>query len=71
VEIIDNVLYRHFYKPDGTVKCKQIIMPSILRKAFLQQLHAPSVQLPTSHLGKENAGTCESTSILANMDDRG
>jgi predicted aspartyl protease len=51
LEIVDNVLYRHFYKPDGTVKCKQIIMPSNLRKAFLQQLHAPSVQLPTSHLG--------------------
>jgi transposase InsO family protein len=47
----NDVLYRKYYLASGEVQHLQIVMPTVLRKAFLTAIHSPPTQTATSHLG--------------------
>ena len=47
----EGVLYRQFYRRDGSVEYLQIVMPTALRRAFLQSIHCSGVNTATTHLG--------------------
>lgn len=51
LELVDDVLVRKFYKAEGTVMHKQIVIPEALREEFLKEIHQPDLHSATSHLG--------------------
>jgi Integrase zinc binding domain len=51
LEIDNGVLSCIFYRPDDTVRYRQIIMPGSLQTVFIQQLHERQNNTVTAHLG--------------------
>ena len=51
LKFCENLLYREFYRPDGTVSRMQIVLPRSLRQSFLHQLHDNGGNSATAHLG--------------------
>jgi hypothetical protein len=46
----NGVLYRQFYRPDGTVNHLQTVMPRAMRQEFLRQLHEGGSNVVTALL---------------------
>ena len=51
LQIIDSVLFREFYRSNGEVDHLQIVMPVVLRIAFIRQIHESNCNVGTAHLG--------------------
>jgi hypothetical protein len=47
----DGVLYRQFYRGDGTVSHLQFVLPTRLRTSFLRHIHNSGGNVATTHLG--------------------
>jgi hypothetical protein len=49
--LCDEVLYRQFYRADGTVSHLQFVLPTSLRSSFLHHIHDTGGNVATTHLG--------------------
>jgi hypothetical protein len=65
-EFEDNILYRQYHRAEGSVSHLQIVIPTSLRQAFLEQLHCVGENVVTTHLGvRKTQAACTAASLLA------